>query len=118
MIMLVGVVSSELMWIIRTRNETERVSRNLNTELKIMDGVIERLNKGEKVDVEKELLLAAKDQEDISLDAILSQIEETDSNWKKASSKLPTAPVPAPASPETSKKPESGSKGASSSSFL
>lgn len=115
MILLVGAVSSELMWIIRTRNETERVQRNLNTEIKIMDRLIARINSGEKVDVEQELLHPAS-VEDVSLDSILSQIEEVDGKWKSAATKLPTAP-------KTSKaldtdKPDGASKGASSSSFL
>lgn len=115
MMLLVGAVSSELMWIIRTRNETERVQRNLNTELKVMDRIISRINSGEKVDVEQELLQPTI-VEDVSLDTLLSQIEEVDNKWKSAAKKLPTAQTTAKDLDKA--KPEGSSKGASSSSFL
>lgn len=84
---MTGVVASELMWIIRMRNEKERLEINTKTQLQLMDKVIEKLKKGENVDVEEELI-APTAQPAESLDEILKDIEAADAKWREQEVKL------------------------------
>lgn len=86
-LLMTGVVASELMWIIRMRNEKERLEINTKTQLQLMDKVIEKLKKGENVDVEEELI-APTAQPAESLDEILKDIEAADAKWREQEVKL------------------------------
>lgn len=86
--LLGGLVSSELMWVIRTDNKRTDFERKTNAQIAVTENIIERIKKGEKVDVKKELLQASDKSttEDDSVESILDSLQEMDNKWGKASS--------------------------------
>lgn len=70
-LILSGVVSTELMWIIKVRHETEDLKRNVGTQIALTRRVTEKLRRGEQVDVKRELML---DSEESSLQNVLDEI--------------------------------------------
>lgn len=86
--LLGGLVSSELMWVIRTDNQRTDFERKTNAQIAVTENIIERIKKGEKVDVKKELLQTSDKSatEDDSVDSILDSLQAMDNKWGKASS--------------------------------
>lgn len=80
---LAGVMTSEILWLIRTRNERESFDRRTRTEIDFSHLLMGRIRSGEKIDINAEL--SSNKPKDDSLNDILSQIESNNDLWKASS---------------------------------
>lgn len=80
---LAGIMTSEVMWLIRTRNEREAFERETRTQIDFADLLMKRIQSGERIDVKSELASAQPKEE--SLQDIISHIEANNDNWKASS---------------------------------
>jgi hypothetical protein len=81
---VLGVVASELMSIINTRNERDRTVLKAETKISLLKSLIQRVNSGENVDVKKELSIVSESSSvEKTFEQIMKELEEADDTWVK-----------------------------------
>ncbi|KAK2765485.1 hypothetical protein FQN54_008339 [Arachnomyces sp. PD_36] len=75
------LIGSHAIRMLGLRNEFANFNRSADARIELLKGVIERLEKGEKVDVEK---LIGREDEAREWEEVLKEIEMEDLQWRKA----------------------------------
>jgi len=89
--MMGGWVVGELGWLIGMENRRADFDKQTKAEIHISRSIIDRLKKGEKVDVQKELL--QKDEPE-SLEDIMKSLETSDTKWAETAPKIQPSEPP------------------------
>lgn len=76
---MASIVSTELMWLIRLRNQRDDFARTLDTQIGIRERLIRKLKEGQSVDLEKELAQVHQQPDDEQV--IISQLESLEREW-------------------------------------
>lgn len=75
MIFLIGCCASELVYIINTKSDFEKLEAKSKAKIDILTDVIDRAKRGEEFDLDKELAGLSR-SEDKSLDDIMAELEQ------------------------------------------
>lgn len=100
LLIMVSLISSALIKVAASQQEYEVLVRTGETKKAALQAIIARLQAGEELDVQKELTALNSSDADKSLEDLIKEIEQAETEW------MVTSPAPAsPVSPEPVSKP-------------
>lgn len=99
LLILVSLISSALIKVAGYQQEYEALKRSGETKIGVLKTIIDRLEKGEVFDVQKEIEFLHTSDADKSLEELMKEIEQAESEWMVTEPKQEEVSLPQPGKP-------------------